>query len=191
MRSELHSIESLLHDVLQRQSLLSSRLAGLQQYGPSCTESPAKSRIPSPSAVHPSSWASVAKKGRRISLPLFSPDDNPVPLSNSFDLLMDLTELAADCSWSAPQQPAQVRFNTTRKRQISPTTPLKSHGKRRRYLSPRSVSNSNSNSECSPPSLQPLTHLLNGALDTAVANGDVISSDAIPPSSHKALYLSG
>ncbi len=60
------------------------------------------------SAVHPFSWASAVKRGRRISLLLFSPDgdDDPVPVSNYFARLERPTELAATSltSWINNQE---------------------------------------------------------------------------------------
>ncbi|KAJ8359374.1 hypothetical protein SKAU_G00158990 [Synaphobranchus kaupii] len=106
------------------------QLAGLQRDGPPCTESGKKSHS---RPIHcPSFLLGIcSKKGRRIFLPLFSPVDDPVLLSNFYAPLEELTELVVACSRSAPQQPAQVRSSTTRKHQISPTTTPESHGKRR------------------------------------------------------------
>lgn len=177
LKSETHSIESLLDDVLQRQSLLLSRLDLLQLPTPRSTESPANSDTPGPSTVHHSSWTSVVKKGRRISLPLFSPDEDTdsVPVSNFFAPLEKLIELAATDTPTVPEQPVPVGSKAGRKRRQSPITPV-SHGKWRRCLSPPDVSCL----ECAPASLQPSSHLLNGAPVTAVASGDVIPSRDSP-----------
>ena len=76
--SELHSIESLLDDVLQRHCLLFSRLGVLPQDVPSSAESLENSVTPS--AVRSLSWPSIVRTGRRISLPLFSLDGDDDPL---------------------------------------------------------------------------------------------------------------
>lgn len=118
LRSELLSIESLLVDVLQRQSLLLSRLDQLQRGAPRNSESP----TPGSSSILPIPWVDVARKRRRVSLPLFSPgdDDDPIPTSNSNSPLEELaklaeqTELIATRSPSALKRPASVRSKHTK-----------------------------------------------------------------------------
>ena len=81
------SIKSLLDDVLQRQALLLSRVDALQQ-GASCSsECPSAADISGPSEHHSPSWASIVRKGKRVSLPLLTPEDDdldPLPLHNFF-----------------------------------------------------------------------------------------------------------
>ncbi|KAJ8346952.1 hypothetical protein SKAU_G00283530 [Synaphobranchus kaupii] len=162
-------------DVLRRQSLLLSQMDVLQQDAPRSSESDA----PGPSSNHPFPWSDVVRIGRRVSLPLFSPDDvdESIPMSNFIAPLEKLTELAATSPPLALEQPPPVHSKKRRKHQgsLSPA----SYGKRRRCLSHHAVSNS----ECAPTNVspqQPSTHLLNDALVTAVASCDVIASGVSP-----------
>ena len=85
LRSELHSIKSLLDDVLQRQALLLSQVDALLQGAPCSSECPPAADIPGASEPHSPSWASIVRKGKRVSLPLFTPEDDDldlVPLHN-------------------------------------------------------------------------------------------------------------
>ncbi|CAL8258162.1 unnamed protein product [Arctogadus glacialis] len=93
LRSELHSIEILLGDILQRQSLLLSRLDALHPAAVPSIVDPAL-RVPfgDVSLGGPlSAWRAVV--GRR-SLPLFAPeeDDSPIPLDNFFAPLEMLSD---------------------------------------------------------------------------------------------------
>ena len=129
LRSELHSIESLLDDVLRRHSLLLSRVDALQQRDPRSSECPAVD-VPGPSDFPPPSGRSVAKKGKRFSLPLFAPEDDgdSIPLYNFFAPLQEL-------AGRAPDQAAPVR-SKNKKRRTPPTSPSMSQGKRARRSSP-------------------------------------------------------
>ncbi|CAL8270268.1 unnamed protein product [Gadus morhua 'NCC'] len=97
LRSELHSIEILLGDILQRQSLLLSRLDALPPAAVPSIVDPAL-RVPfgDVSLGGPlSAWrAVVGRSGRGRSLPLFAPeeDDSPVPLHNFFAPLEMLSD---------------------------------------------------------------------------------------------------
>ena len=184
LKSELRSIETLLDDVLQRQSLLLARVEALQQDVPR-----------SANAVHRTSdtplppWSSVAKKGRRVSLPLFSPgmdkcDDDPIPLSNSFTPLEKLAELPATSSSTASEQPIPPN-SRCRKRCTPPSSPLMSQDKRQRCSSPSSASFS----ENWPPLPAPQRPFPLGALHPTL-NDDVICAGDVNPSS-TALHNSG
>ena len=179
LRSELHSIESLLDDVLQRQSLLLSRLDQLQRGASSNGESP----TPGPSSGLPLPWVDVVRKRRRISLPLFSPEDvdDPLPTSNFFTPLSELaesTELAATRPLTATKQPIEVGPKRAKKRPNSPSSLPASHGKRRRCSSPHAAFNP----EFAPASQgQPPVPLLDQALGSVVASRDIIIPSCVSP----------
>ncbi|XP_073320704.1 uncharacterized protein [Pagrus major] len=180
LRSELRSIATLLDDVLQRQSSLLARVEALQQDGPS----PANA-VHRTSDAPSSSWATVVRKGRPVSLPLFSPDmeecdDDPIPLSNFFTPLEKLAELPATCSRTAPEQ-SVLPNSRHRKRRIPPTSPLMSQGKRPRCSSPSSVSFS----EIWPPlpAPQPSFPRPNVGPIPSTLNDDVICAGDSNPSS--------
>lgn len=183
--TELQSIENLLHNVLQRQALLSSRLAKLQQDALSNPGSLEKRHTPGSSTDCPlsKSLENTSKKPRRVSLPLFCPDgndDDPIPLSNFFSPLEELTESASVSPQRVPHQSAHARPKAAKKRPISPATPLDPRGKRPRRPSPGTLSNSSSECECSPASShQPPTHASDPALDTVATGDDVVSGDLI------------
>lgn len=81
---------------------------------------PAGVDITGSSDVHSPSWTTVVKRGRRVSLPLFAPEDD-IPLSNCFTPLSDyLAEPAAACPRRLPEQQAPVQF-LNRKRRTPPS----------------------------------------------------------------------
>ena len=97
LRSELCSIEALLDDVLQRQSLLLSRLDALHPAPtPGVTDNAAQVPYSVVAAVNPpNTWTTVgARDGQQRCLPLFSPedDDSLFPLPNFFALLETLRD---------------------------------------------------------------------------------------------------
>ncbi|KAL7398411.1 hypothetical protein ABVT39_009423 [Epinephelus coioides] len=174
LRSELRSIEGLLDDVLQRQSLLLTRMEALQR-GASISTNAA---VPGTSAVPSPSWATVARKSGRVSLPLFTPgsddnDEDSIPLSNFFAPLEKLTEHIAICSHTARQQPALLG-SQSRKRRTPPSSPQTSKGKRPRCLSPPSLSDAES--WPSLPVLQSSLPRQNTEPVTSRGNDDVIGA---------------
>jgi hypothetical protein len=139
LKSELRSIATLLDDVLQRQSSLLARVEALQQDGPSSANADHRT-----SDAPFSSWTTAVKKGRRVSLPFFSPDldeydDDFIPLSNFFTPLEKLAGLPATSSLTAQEQPI-LPISRRRKRRTPPSNPLMSQDKRPRCSSPSSVS---------------------------------------------------
>ncbi|XP_073345435.1 uncharacterized protein [Pagrus major] len=178
LRSELHSIESLLDDVLQRQALLLSRVDALQQGAPCSSECLPAEDVPGPFEPHSPSWASVVRKGKRVSLPLFTPEDDdldPVPLHNFFTPLERLTELAATCSQLPPGHQVPVR-SLNRKRRTPPTSPLTSQSKRPRRSSPPPTISSSERTHLIAQ-LDPLrSSLQSEGLVTPEAGDDVIST---------------
>ena len=135
LRSELYSIESLLDDVLQRQALLVSWVDALQQ-GASCSsECPLAVDIPGPSEHHcPSSWASVVRKRKWVSLALvYSRGWWPRP-SPAAQLLHPSWEANWACGHMHGHQ-VPVHSHS-RKRRTAPTSPFISESKRPIRLSP-------------------------------------------------------
>lgn len=101
LRYKLHSIESLLDDIVQRQALLISWVDALQQGAPCSSECPPAEDIPGPFQPHSPPWVSIVRRRQQVSLPLFTPEDDdldPFPLHNFFTPLEKQIELAAICS---------------------------------------------------------------------------------------------
>ena len=177
LRSELYSIESLLDDVLQRQALLLSQFDALHQ-GASCSsECPPAADIQGPSEHHSPSWASIFRKRKRVSLPLFTPEDDdldPLPLHNFFTPLERLTELAATCSHQPPGHQVPVRSHN-RKHRTPPMSLFILDSERPRRLSPPQLSSSGRTHLTAQ--LDPLQlSLLSDGPVTPEAGDDVIST---------------
>lgn len=94
LKPELQSIERLINELIQRQSMLCSQLAMLES--PDTQRSPAREAIAAaapdnvPSSTSTPSWACVVKGRKKQSLPFydpFSPGVNDVTLANFFSPL--------------------------------------------------------------------------------------------------------
>ncbi len=200
LRSDIHSIESLLNDVLQRHALLLSRLDSLQQITPYSDEHLATADVPGTSDQHTPSWATVVKKEGRISLPLFAPEeetDDPIPLSNFFSPLTDLAQPAASCSplpeeHSVPPRPSKKKHRTPPTKCSSPgNSPSGSRtssptGKRVRTASPSAPPGSvTSHSPSSSPAATAANTRIAGALvfpppEFILLGDSMVRSVAIP-----------
>ncbi|KAL7396223.1 hypothetical protein ABVT39_002473 [Epinephelus coioides] len=150
LKSELRSLEQLIDDLLQRQSVLCSRLArlepeaNLQPLAPAPTV--AATKVPGPSST--SSWSFVVRGTKKFSLPLFaSPDigsEDSIPLTNLFSPLASLplvsppaarvrkrsspndTQSAASLSLSS-SSPLQPPPPVSKRPRLSPPQPRKKH----------------------------------------------------------------
>lgn len=96
LTAELLSIEKLIHELLHRQSQLTSRL---RLAGAELTLAPvSEPSLRDDSAIPSTSWTTVPKTKNRISLPFFSDplgdenDDDPLQLSNHYGPLQGLDE---------------------------------------------------------------------------------------------------